>query len=159
MSKEEGHVETCQDLSLSAERPAVSLRQVSWLRGLERLLSAPRYGLPICGVADSGRIVRGFPITVAGPRRILTGFPFIPQWAPSAKTSTQYRRTSSVSSGTGIGWCLSLKFSVAQLTSAGPAGPAGCMAGPAGPTTNFEAEISRQKKFSQGIDLHRKGVI
>ena len=102
MSGKKRRVETCQDLSLSAERPAVSLRQVSWLRGSERLLSAPRYGLPICGVADSGRIVRGFPITVAGPRRILTGFPFIPQWAPSAKTSTQYRRTSSVSSGTGI---------------------------------------------------------
>ena len=49
-------------------------------------LSAPRYGLPTCNDAGSGMIVRGFPITVAGPRRICTGFPFIPQWAPLAKT-------------------------------------------------------------------------
>lgn len=35
----------------------------------------------------------GFPHTVAGPRRLLTGFPFMPRWAPKAIKNTVQSNT------------------------------------------------------------------
>ena len=87
------------NLSPSTERPVVRSRQVSWLRGFEALPQRSSSAFP-SSRGDSGiRKIRS-PITVAGPRRFRTDFPFVPSMGTSSDTGTTWYR---------IGLCLSRK--------------------------------------------------